>query len=304
MTQPGATPLVWGLLLGLGVIWGSSFLVVELALTGFTPLQIAAFRIAIAACLLTMVALASGRTVPPPRTNPRIWAHIAGFAIFSNAMPFALLSWGQTHVASGFAGVTMSVVPLLILPLAHVFVPSERLTPFRLIGFAAGFAGALILVGPGAFVRAGGSHEDLARLACVLAASCYATGSIITRTTPPGTSMIGFSAAALVLGTVFILPLALFVDGWPDFGKPVATLALFQLGLIPTALATLFMVRIIRSAGPSFFALVNYQVPVWSVILGAYFLAETLPPSLFWALALILIGLAISQYGPRIFARR
>ena len=78
------------------------------------------------------------------------------------------------------------------------------------------------------------------------------------------------------------------------------------MGLIPTALAQILVVTLVRDAGPTFTSLVNYQVPVWSVILGSIFLRETLPPSLFWAMGLILIGVAISQAGAlkRLFSRQ
>ena len=68
------------------------------------------------------------------------------------------------------------------------------------------------------------------------------------------------------------------------------------LALLPTAAATLLRVVVIRSAGPVFMNLVNYQVPVWSVVFGWALLGEALPPSLLTALALILAGLVLSQW--------
>jgi drug/metabolite transporter (DMT)-like permease len=65
--------------------------------------------------------------------------------------------------------------------------------------------------------------------------------------------------------------------------------------VLPTALATVMLVYVVQSAGPSFMSLVNYQVPVWAVILGLVFLGEALPPQFLGALALILGGLAVSQ---------
>ena len=81
--------------------------------------------------------------------------------------------------------------------------------------------------------------------------------------------------------------------------------AIIFLGLFPTALATLLRVIVIRSAGSVFMTLVNYQVPLWSVLCGALILSETLPLRFFAALALIMCGLAISQWGSlrRLFAR-
>lgn len=297
MTQPtGPTPALWALLVTLGVIWGASFLSVSIALEGFGPFTVAAIRIAVAAVILLAYAVATGREFPP--FPSRVWLHVLGFAVFSNALPFTLLGWGQLHVASGFAGITMAVVPLLVLPLAHVFVPSERMNWAKVGGFVAGFAGVVILIGPGALARAGGDLEPLARLACVTAAACYAIGSIITRTAPP-TRQVPYAAASLAVAAIIMVPLALVIEGVPSMPAAAPLVAVAYLAVAPTALATLIMVHIIRNAGSSFLSLVNYQVPVWSVIFGAVVLAEALEPRFLLALGLILSGLAISQLAMR-----
>lgn len=288
----------WLLLLCLGVIWGSSFMGVSLALDGLTPLQLAATRVTVAAVVLCVYALLTGRERPGKGTGQRIWLHIIAFAIFSNALPFSLLGWGQIHVTSGFAGVSMAVVPLLLVPMAHFFVVGERMTVLKSLGFLIGFAGALVLIGPGAFASSGAEMENLARLACIGAATCYAIGAIAIRTAPP-TGQIAFAASALAIAAALITPLAILIDGFPNFGADRSTIAILYLSAIPTALATIIMVHIIRAAGPSFISLVNYQVPVWSVIFGAFLLGEVVPASLYLALALILLGIVISRSGAR-----
>jgi drug/metabolite transporter (DMT)-like permease len=282
----------WAALALLGLIWGGSFLGIEIALTGFGPLWVAAGRITLAAAILTATAFAFRHGLPPTATSRgrRIWLHCVGMGVFSNALPFALLSWGQRHVTSGFAGITMAVVPLLVLPLAHVFVPGERMTARKVAGFVIGFAGVVVLIGPGA---ADADALGLARLACVAASCCYAVGAIITRLAPGG-PYLAFAAGGLLVAAALILPLALAVEGWPDPGLP-ALLGVLYLGIFPTAVATVLLVFVVQSAGPSFMSLVNYQVPVWAVIIGMVALDEELPPQFLGALALILAGLAVSQ---------
>lgn len=285
----------WALLSVLGLIWGGSFLGVSVALTGFSPLWVAALRISLAAVLL--LALAQMGPGLPTRRTPtgrRIWLHAFGFAIFTNALPFALLSWAQLRVTSGFAGITMAVVPLFVLPLAHVILPSEKMTPRKVAGFLMGFAGVVILIGPAALGGLGDVAENTARVACVCASACYAIGTMITRTAPQG-PLVSYSAAGLLIASVIIIAAALFVDGPPDIPDVPALVAVLYLGLFPTALATVLLVRIINAAGPTFLSLVNYQVPVWAVFFGLLFLGEALPGSFVGALALILVGLAVSQ---------
>ena len=142
-------PLDWGLLAFLGVIWGGAFLGVELALNSLDPIWVSTGRISLAAMLLVLVAIITGAGLPTIRSasGRRVWMHCIGMGIFTNAIPFSLLAWGQQHVTTSFAGITMAVVPLLVLPLSHFLVPGERLTLKRTIGFTIGFAGVVLLVG-------------------------------------------------------------------------------------------------------------------------------------------------------------
>ncbi|MDE4173239.1 DMT family transporter [Phaeobacter sp. PT47_59] len=290
----------WIKLLFLGMIWGGSFMAVSVALHGVGPLTLAAVRIAIGAFSLLAILRIMGLRLPPLHTrNGRlIWLSALGMGMFSNAVPFALLSWGQTYVASGFAGVCMAVVPLFVLPLAHVLVPGETMTLRRSIGFLTGFAGVLVLIGLEALTSAGSDFESLARLACLGAALCYAIGSIITRLAP-SVNMLSLSAAALICAAAMIVPAALLWEGLPQMPEARSVLAILYLGLLPTALAQVLLVQIARSAGPAFLSTVNYQVPIWSVLFGALLLNETLPPQLFAALLLILGGLLLSRVPTR-----
>ena len=293
--------LNWTFLIILGIIWGGSFMGAKLALTGFGPMTVSALRLVIASCLLVSFAYIFRNGLPKweTPTDKRIWLHILGMGMFTNAIPFTLLNWGQLRVSSGFAGISMAVVPLLVLPLAHFFVAGDQMNRKKILGFLIGFAGVVILVGPTKFmITSGDPLEPIARLACVGAACCYAIGSIITRLCPP-VGLLSYSAAGLLVGTIGMVPVALYFEGVPTIPNTQATLGILYLGLFPTALATIMLVNVINKAGPSFMSLVNYQVPIWAITFGVVFLNEILPASFLSALALILVGLGISQWKRR-----
>jgi len=90
--------------------------------------------------------------------------------------------------------------------------------------------------------------------------------------------------------------LALWMEGVPEMPTGLPLLACLYLGLLPTGVAQLLLVQVIRSAGPVFMSLVNYMVPIWSVIFGTVLLHEELPSGLLWALLLILAGVGLSQF--------
>lgn len=286
----------WIKLLTLGLIWGASFMFISVALRDLGPLTIVAGRVGLGAVVLLIIVWMRGIGLPSFKTSigRRVWISAAAMGLFSSALPFALLSWGQKYVASGFAGVCMAVVPLFVLPLAHFLIPGERLTLQRGISFLVGFAGVVVLIGFDALRLVGSDYEALARIACLAASLCYATGAIITRLCPK-VDMLSLSAAALLSATIMILPFALLIEGVPAMPSALSLAAILYLGLFPTALAQVLLVQVIRDAGPSFMSLVNYQVPVWSVLFGVVLLNELLPPQLYMSLALILGGLLLSR---------
>ena len=284
----------------LGMIWGSSFMAVSVAITGFGPITVAAGRILIGAVILLILLRIMRLSLPSIKGSDglKVWLAAFGFGVLSMALPFFLLSWGQLYVASGFAGVTMAAVPLLVLPLAHLLIPGEQLTARKSLGFVIGFAGVIVLIGLDAFKSSGLGLEPLARLACFGAAACYAFGGIITKLAPQ-TNPFAFATAATMLAAIIIVPAAIMLEGMPSAWPPSPLIAVIFLGVVPTAAANILLVSVIRSAGPSFLSLVNYQVPIWSVIFGSLFLAEVLPTRTYWALGLIMLGLAVNQRWKR-----
>lgn len=291
----------WIGLIALGLIWGASFLGVAVALEGFGPAWVAAGRILIGALTLSAIAWAMGVRLPFSRG---IFIFAAAMGVFSNALPFFLLSWSQQHVTSGFAGITMSSIPLFVIGFAHFLLPGESLTQAKAMGFALGLAGVAVLIGPDILSATGSEFETLARIGCLAAALSYAVGAIVTRACPD-VHPVGFGVLALWVAAAIMLPAAVLSEGLPPVPEMRPLLALLYLGLLPTGYATYLLVGIIRTAGPSFLSQVNYHVPVWSVLLGVLVLNEALPGRFVLALAIIIGGLMLARRSPlRVFAAR
>jgi len=270
------------------------FLIIDLALQGSTPFWLAASRVMLAAVALGAFWLWRGGRVFSQPARKKDWVNVCFIAAFNTAVPFALLSWGQQFVASGFAGVSMASGALFALPLAHFFVPGERIGWRRTVGFVLGFSGVVILIGPRAFGDSGADMELWGQLACVLASMCYATSGVLTRRLPP-VDPLALSSVLLVISACYSIPLAFIAEGAPQIPDVKTIFYITLLGLFPTAAAIYLRVLIVRSAGPVFMSLVGYQVPIWSVLLGALVLNERLPITVFYGAAFILVGMALSQ---------
>ena len=277
----------WLSIFALGLVWGGTFMVIAFALEGYGPLTVACARTSFGAVTLLLVLRVMGLGLPQ---GWAVWRYILPAGVLSTALPFFLLSWAQASVPSAFAGLSMAAVPLFVLPLAHVF-SDEKMTLRKSLGFGLGFAGVVLVLGPTALE---GGPSLLPHLACFLAALCYAVSSVLTRRCPK-VEPVGFAAATLIVGAAVLVPAMLSVEGLPHWAGTKPAIAIVFLGLMPTALAALLRVSIIRRVGSGFMTLTNYQVPLWSMAFGAVLLKEALPPTFFAALALILGGMALSQ---------
>lgn len=288
--------LDWLSLLVLTVLWGSAFLLNELALRSFPPPVLVAGRIIIGALVVYAYLRLSGSSLP---RSPRAWIPMAVIAVLGNVLPFNLIAWSQQHIDSSMAGVLMAIMPLFVLTLSHFFVPGSRLTLFRALGFTLGFAGIVVVIDPDV---SGGLNHDLAllgALAALGAAFSYAVTTIYTRRLGNGDPMRR-AAGMLIIASFLSAPAALIDLSRVSAPGVMALLALVLLGLLATGFATLLYFHLIQGPGPTFLSLVNFLVPVWAVLAGAVLLDETLTPSMIAGLALILSGIALSEFGTKI----
>jgi drug/metabolite transporter (DMT)-like permease len=157
-------------------------------------------------------------------------------ALVGNAVPFFLITWGQQRIDSGLAGILMAVMPLTTLVLAHFFVAGERMTGRRTLGFALGFVGLVVLMGPEALRELGGGASDVARQAAVLCgALCYAANTIIARRLPETHPLVA-STAVMLLASIVMVPAALLVDApWSLAPRPQSVVSVVWLGVRPSS---------------------------------------------------------------------
>jgi drug/metabolite transporter (DMT)-like permease len=289
--QRAMTPREWGLLLLLSLLWGGSFFFVGVAIKELPPLTIVASRVVLAAAILWALSPLTGAR--PPASAGAFWALVV-LGLVNNAVPFALIAWGQTRLPSGLASILNASTPLFTVIVAHAMTAEERLTGGKLLGAVAGFAGVAWLLGPEISAAQGGIL--FAEIAVLGAALCYAFASVFGRRmrglglTPIDVATGQASAASPVLA-----PLALLIDKpWTLPTPSAATIAsVVAIAAVSTAFAYIVYFRILAGAGATNVVLVTLLAPVTSVLLGAAFLGERLAMSDFVGVALIALGLAL-----------
>lgn len=284
--------LAYALLSLLAAIWGSSFLFIKVALTSITPLTIAAGRIAVAAITLAVIASLAKQHLP---LSGRHWRYIFAAAIFGNVLPFTMISVGEQHIDSSLAAILMATVPLFTIVVANFMTHDECLTRHKIAGVALGFAGIIILIGPEALLSLG----DNAKGQLLVATAClsYAVSGILSRNLR-GLSKLASGAAILTIGSLIIVPVALIVEKpWQLMPSVGATGSVLALGFASTAMAQVLILSILQLRDATFLSLNNYLVPIFGLIWGFTFLGEQPGPNTAIAVAVIFIGVFISQGG-------
>lgn len=290
------------MLVTLAALWGGSFFFNGVAVRELPSFTLVWLRVAIAAAVLLLAQRLLGQRMP---TTGRVWVAFFGMGLLNNTVPFALIVWGQHHIASGLASILNATTPLFAVLVAHLLTPDEKATPRKAAGMAVGFAGAVAVVGPAAL---GGLGTDaLAQLACLAAALVYAFAGVFGRRFKRmGVAPLAAAAGQVTASTAFLLPVVLLVDRPWNLMMPGAATwgAVLGVGLLSTALAYVLYFRILAAAGATNLLLVTFLIPVSAILLGALVLGETLLARHFFGMALIGAGLAlIDGRLPRRFAR-
>ncbi|MGB1027483.1 MAG: DMT family transporter, partial [Rhodospirillaceae bacterium] len=226
----------------------------------------------LAAIALQALIRLTGIAEPPPKGS---WKEFLPLALISNALPFSLIVWGQTHIDSGLASILNAMTPLNTVLVAHLLTSDEKITPGKALGLALGLFGVVVMIGPEAL---GGLGDQVLGQLAVLGATVSYGFAIVRgrRIKAMGIAPVTAAAGMLTWATVLLLPVALVVEQpWTLQSLHWQTpLALLGLSLLSTAAAYLLYFRILAGAGATNMALVTFLVPITANLLGIVFLGE------------------------------
>lgn len=281
----------WLIFIFLGFFaWGASFLWIKIALEDIGPFALVTYRMAFGAVATWILIYFLGMKVN--YTRQRLLGSMFVGAV-GLALPITLLSWGETRIDSGLAGIINGTVPLWTMIIAHFALHDDRITRQKALGLMVGFFGLIILVGRDVdFHRFGGS--TLGQIAVIGMAICYAISIVFTRRYLKGQHPLLTASMALSTSVaVMLIATSLFERPFnvPQLG--ITWLACAWLGVIGCCLALWAYYHLLNKWGATRSSLVTYVFPVSAVMLGAIFLNEKITWHLIFGGALIIGGIAL-----------
>lgn len=275
----------------LGLVWGSSFILIKKGLTVYSPYQVGAIRLGVSALVFLPFFLLQARRVDWSK-----WKWLLVVGLCGSGIPAFLFPIAQMHISSSVSGLLNSLTPLFTLLLGLMFF-GRKFRLMKLVGVFIGLVGAtvLILAGNGSELQGNNMWYSLA---AVLATILYGTsvntvGSHLSKLSSLTISavsfvMIGFPALLFLFTTDFVEVLTVNEQGYEAFFYVVV------LAIAGTVLASLLFFQLVHWTNPVFASSVAYIIPLiamgWGIMDG-----ETL--SVFHSISagMILYGLYLSR---------
>ncbi|MBX3294551.1 MAG: EamA family transporter [Acidobacteria bacterium] len=277
------------------LIWGTTWIFIKIGLEDLPPITFAVSRFLLSAVLLLPVVYFARKSWPQGR---REWQLIALTGILQFTVNYSTVFWAEQYITSGLAAVLQAMITVFGLVLAWIFLPSERITPLKIIAVLIGIVGVGVIFLDQ--LRVESAMAFAGSVAIVLGAYAAAQASILVKAKAAGIDPAMILLSQMFCGLPPLIIYAIVAEGSPlqhnwGFNAVASVLYLSIAGTIAAFWLYYWLLARIESTKAMMISLVT---PLIAVLVGNVFLGETLPPQ-------TLIGglLILSSIGLIVFRR-
>ena len=271
----------------LALLWGSSYLLIKVAVETIPPVTLIAARVTLAAVFLIAVMACTGERLP--RDAPT-WRMLFIQALLNSIGAWTVLAWGQQYVDSGLASVLNSTSPIFVFFITLFFTRHEATGGIRLLGACLGLVGVTLTVGVD--VLNGLGQQVVAQLAVLFGAFLYAGAAIYGRRFSHLAPTVT-AAGTMIWASLCLVPLSLVTEHpWTLRPSALSLAAAVVLALLCTGVALLIYFRLVRTLGSMGVASQAYLRSGVGVLLGVVLLGETISPVVGLGLLAAVLGVA------------
>ena len=272
-------PAEWGLLAGVSLMWGSSFLFIAIGVESFAPGVLAFGRLALGAATLALVPKAR-RGVE--RADLK---RIAVLSLMWMAIPFFLFPLAEQRISSALAGMMNGAVPLFAALFASMLlkkIPGR----FQAAGLVVGFGGVLAIAWP---ALGGARVTTVGVLLVLLAVILYGLSINLAVPLQQRYGSLPVVLRAQLFALAAMAPVAavqLPASEW-SWSSAIATV---PLGVFGSGLAFVAMATLAGRVGAMRGSVAIYFLPVVAIALGVVFRDETVATVSLIGTALVIAG--------------
>ncbi len=288
--NPGSARLYAELVL-LSAVWGSSFLFLRIAAPAMGPFFLVEMRVLSGLIVMLPMCFLLGKW-PEFREN---WKMIFVIGVTNMAVPFCFFSYAAININAGLLSILNATVPFFTALIGFA-VWGRRLSLLAILGTALGFIGVVVLVLDPVAIAAG-SMDIVAALSALFACVLYGLALNLVSQKLSHVSGLAITTGSLLIASVLLFPLAIWQRPEEMPAMPV-WMAVISLGVVCTGLAYMLFYRLIARMGTEQAIMTTYLIPLFSILWGSLFLAESI--TLFMVLGCILVLLGVGMTTGRL----
>lgn len=255
----------WIVLIGLVLVWGSSFILIKKSLLYFSGVEVGLLRIGITFLFLSPIALQRLSKISARQAFLLIISGITGS--FIPAFMFAI---AQTGITSSLAGTLNSLTPLFTLLMGLLFF-KQKTRWYNVLGVLVGLVGAIALVNISG--DAGFSFNIKYAGLIFIATICYAFNVNFIKL-----YLKEIDSLSITAFTFFYIgiPTFIYILFFSEIPSKLMTNSESLIGLgyvstlaiVGTGLALIAFNKLIKIKSPLFASSVTYMIPIVAVIWG------------------------------------
>jgi drug/metabolite transporter (DMT)-like permease len=261
----------WYLLIFLGCVWGSSFLLMKLGLKGVDPIQMGSLRILFAAAFLIVVGFKQLTKISLHK-----WKYIALTSMFGTFLPVYLFAIALSKIDGSISSILNSLTPLNTLIAGILFFKMD-VQRRQIFGVIIGFVGCVLLV---LFGDGENTTENYYyALLVVLASVFYGINVNLIKKYLSDLKPLTISTGNFIVMLFPALLVLYFSDFFEIASEPKVITSLGYiaiLGIVGTGLSNILFFKLIQLSSPVFASSVTYLIPVVAILLGYFVMNETL----------------------------
>lgn len=273
----------------LGIVWGSNFIYMKMAVELVTPMQVVLIRVVAGFLLVAVYAWLTGAII---KAHLRHIGHFFVMSMLATVIYYFGFVKATQYLPSGIAGAVSAVIPLFSLLFALLFLPDEKLSIRKLLGILVGFLGVIVIADPFAqlqvlLISIKGVAWIITGAICVGGSFVYAKKFLIPLNIPAA----ALTSYQLGIGTLLLL-LSTDLDGITAIAQKPHVLwgSVIGLGILGTGVAYLLYYFIIREVGAVRAASATYLPPIVAMIIGSVIVGEAINAQDYVGVFCIMVG--------------
>jgi drug/metabolite transporter (DMT)-like permease len=284
----------------LGVIFGSNVVLARFSTGQFAPTTYSGLCLLIASLAYGLVYLfrVGGRKWPRDRA---LWRHAAISGTLDIAIPMILMVTALQYLSSGVVSTLATINPVVIVLLAHYFLPDEPLTVHKILGVVLALCGAVLLtIFGGSGLSDIGQANLLGYILVVVSMLTAGGAAVYIRRYMREINPFDAASARTMVATLVVVPISLLIAGFDlSAVDQSGYIVLGIVGTIGTFFAFLLGFYNVQRFGAGPASVAAYVVPVVATLGGVLFLGEQVTPGMLASMALIIIGIAVLNQRAR-----